>query len=523
MTQQLYNVSGDQEIILDHADALKFNPRNNTKEIKQLFTDISQQGLNGKTKHKENTYNDFDHELLLPQLLSTEGPRILDGDLNSDGKLDFILLGAHEDEDKIFHQTESGSFQLTNSPTLIQDKEYESTCGSILDLNRDGHNDIIIGSGGNEYGRGKKVFQLRVYINNGKGKFVKEERANEEVFGNFSTIVASDIDGDNDQDLFVGARLVPGNYGIPPKKFLLRNDNGKFTDITTENISGIGMVTDAHFSDIDQDGDEDLIVVGDWMAIQIFNNEKGKFVNAGQIDASNGRWNRISAADLDQDGDIDFVLGNQGLNSKLKADKTHPVKMHVNDFDNNGKTEFIINWYPPGDDLPYPFATKPEITSQLPLLRKQILKYDDYAKLSYNELFPTEVIKNSIEYKSNNHNSSILWNESDGMKLQALPIRAQLSPIFAIECFDFDKDGDIDIWLGGNQYGLKPQIGRQDASRGLLLRNQGRKNFEVVSSNESGFNIYGEIRDVKFIETNDKRMLLVARNNEDALLYQLNQ
>jgi hypothetical protein len=330
---------------------------------------------------------------------------------------------------------------------------------------------------------------------------------------------ADDIDGDGDLDMFVGARNVPGNYGLPPRSYLLINDNGTWNDIAPPALGNVGMVTDASWTDIDTDGDKDLVVVGDWMAISIFKNESGLIQNPITIPNSHGWWNKIKAADLDGDGDQDLIVGNWGLNSKFKAAAERPLTMYVSDFDNNGKSECLINWYPPLESNAYPFATKQEITSQLPGLKKQILRYEYYSSKTYDSLFSPGVRSKALRYETNYLQSAILWNNNGSFDLVALPIEAQFSPVFGIVADDLDEDGKTDIWLGGNFYALKPQVGRMNASKGVFLKGNGGKSFTYVSPQESGIKVEGEVRDAGIILVNGSKHLIVGRNNASILVF----
>ena len=361
------------------------------------------------------------------------------------------------------------------------------------------------------------------FRNDGKGNLTMENEALPPIIGNFACIEASDFDGDGFVDLFFGARAVPGNYGLPPRSFLLANEGGKWRDASLESLAGIGMVTDATWTDIDNDQDEDLVVVGDWMEIHIFRNDHGNLNLYTRVNNTHGWWRSVEAADLDHDGDQDLVVGNWGLNSKFTASPTRPLTMFVNDFDLNGKSEFIINWFSPLDDKPYPFATKMDLMSQLPHLRKQNLKYEEYAKQNYESLFPAEVRSNAISYTANNLQSGILWNDEGQFNFEALPKEAQVSPVYGIALNDFNRDGHLDIWLGGNFYGLKPQVGRQDASRGVYYSGLGGRNFKHIPNIESGIFVKGEVRDAKVLDVNGEQMLLIARNNESLLAYRFNQ
>jgi hypothetical protein len=256
------------------------------------------------------------------------------------------------------------------------------------------------------------------------------------------------------------------------------------------------------------------------MAIHIFKNDNGMLQDPIIIPDSNGWWNRIEAADLDHDGDQDFVMGNWGLNSKFKASPERPLTMYVNDFDNNGKSECIINWYPPLDSIAYPFPTKPELTSQLPGLKKQILKYEDYGNKTYESLFSPEIRSTALRYEANYLQSAILWNNNGSFELEALPAEAQFSPVFGIVANDLDEDGIMDIWLGGNFYALKPQVGRQNASKGVYLKGNGGKSFSYISPGQSGIRVEGEVRDAGVIQINGSKHLIVGRNNASVLLFE---
>ncbi|GJM29795.1 MAG: hypothetical protein DHS20C17_24300 [Cyclobacteriaceae bacterium] len=518
-TEILQNVTADQTIILRYKDAtttLDANP----KSPKPLYQQTS---LPSTAKHTENRYNDFDREILLSQMLSTEGPRLISGDVNNDQKEDFVLLGASGDPDKLFLQTASGNFTLKSSSALSRDSEFESTCGALFDQDGDGDMDLMIGSGGNEIEKDRKFFQLRLYKNDGKGNFTSDQQSLPQVIGNFSTLEPQDYDQDGAVDVFLGARSVPGNYGLPPRSYLLRNVNGTFIDKAPESIGNIGMVTDAVWTDLNGDSDPDLVIVGDWMAVNVFLNDNGKLQHSTVIPSSSGWWTRVEQADLDDDGDMDLVLGNWGLNTKFKASPEKPLTMFVNDFDQNGKSEFILNWYPPGDQTAYPFASKMDLTGQLPGLRKSILKYEDYAYKTYDSLFHQEIRDRSIAYSSERLESSVLWNNGDGSyKLSALPIEAQVSPVYGIVVEDLDDDGHQDIWMGGNFYALKPQVGRCDASRGVFLKGSGNGSFEYLEPKSAGIFVPGEVRDAKVFDTQSGKKLLVARNNDTILQFKRN-
>ena len=517
--QVLVNIKPDQTIILNYSQAFEVEIFTEKKPAPE-FEEISQQVIRGDARHYENLYNDFNQEVLLTNMLSTEGPRLVIGDVNNDKLDDFILLGAAGDPDKMFIQKADGTFSFKTNTSFTKDAGFESTCGALLDQDGDGDLDLMIGSGGNDVHVDQLNYIVRLYKNDGRGNFSGDPYHIPPVLGNFSTIETEDFDKDGKTEIFLGARTIPGNYGLPPQSYLLKNENGNWIDIAPPSLGNIGMVTDAVWADVDSDSDKDLVVVGDWMATKIFKNEHGILRDPIVIPESNGWWQRIEASDLDKDGDIDFILGNWGLNTKFKASPTRPITMFVNDFDNNGKSEFIINWYPPLDSQAYPFAQKEELVAQMPGLRQTILTYKDYGNKTYDSLFKPEVREKSIPYKVNYLESAVLWNEGNSYSLAALPLEAQVSPVFCIVADDLDGDGNPDIWLGGNFYSLKPQVGRHDASRGVFLKGGLNKSFIYQPQQHDGLYVEGEVRDAAIISSKQSKRLIVARNNAKVLLFQ---
>lgn len=522
--QVLTNVQANQTITLKHRDAKDQFSTTNEKPA-PLFQENTANVLKSVPKHTENRYNDFDHERLLPRMLSTQGPCIIKGDVNGDGLEDFLLAGATNDPDKLFLQQGNGWVPAGDNWLALAeaDKGQETTCGAIFDLDGDGDKDILLGAGGNEYQKGINNFLLRYYENDGKGNFHKAVAKTPPAAGNFSCILPEDFDGDGDLDLFIGASVVPGNYGLVPRSFLLKNEGaGIYRDISTQEIGALGMVTDAVWSDVDQDKDKDLVVVGDWLPLIIFENQNGeiKLGSKQTFEPYAGWWTAIEAADLDGDGDDDYILGNWGLNSKFTASPERPLSMYVKDFDNNGKTEFILNWYAPADETPYPFAPKMEITAQMPHLKKKNLKFEDYANKTYEGLFSEEERKDALPYRVTHLESCILWTEPSGPRLEALPTQAQAAPLFAIVAEDMDNDGLKDLWLGGNFYALKPQVGRHNSTKGIFLKGDGKGHFEYIHHSRTGLEVPGEIRDAKIFTVGGKSGVLVARNNAEAVFFQ---
>ena len=519
--QVLEQVQTNQVVKLRYADANK-TWQKSVHPPARIFTKIQDDSFHEISKHVENHLNDFQYEKLVHRLISTEGPKIIKGDVNGDKLEDIVLLGASDDPNKLFIQRNSGSLMYRSIHSFEADKSLEGTCGALFDFDGDGDLDLLVGHGGNDFNKGRSNFAMRLYENDGKGGFTLNIMSTPQVSGNFSCVKPYDFDSDGDEDLFIGARAVPGHYGLVPSSFLLLNNgDGMWQNITTEEFGRLGMVTDAVWSDVDNDEDHDLVVVGDWMPITVFENLPGSMKKKGIVPDSFGWWSAIKAKDLDEDGDDDYVLGNWGLNSKFMATAERPMKMYIKDFDRNGKIEQLLEWFPIADDIAYTFATKEHLVAQIPHLNQQIEKYADYGKSTYSDLFTSEQRQGAVELTTINLETSILWKEDNSYRLQALPKEAQIAPVYGIEIADVDADGIEDILLFGNFYGLKPEGGRLDASRGVLLRGHSDRKFEAVSSVESGLFVKGEVRDAVLVENMNGKTLIIARNNLPALQYKL--
>lgn len=521
--QMLRGIAADQTLMLQHAKANDIFQPENALNKADIFEEITQGALNSDLRHTENDFNDFNHERLLLHKLSTEGPKIITGDVNGDGLDDFVLGGAFGDPDKLLIQTMDGRFERVFQEAFVQDSIYETTAGALLDADSDGDLDLLLASGGNEFARGMDAHYLRYYENDGQGNFARVLHRTPSAVGNFSVILAQDFDQDGDADIFLGGRSVPGNFGLVPRSYLFRNSEEGWEEMAPESLGGVGMVTDAVWSDFNADGKLDLLVVGEWMPIMVYIN-RGTSLEEGQaLPGTEGWWNTIEAADLNKDGVEEYVLGNWGLNSKFTASAEKPLQLYVSDFDGNGKSEFVVNWYPPAEAQSFPFAAKSDLASQMPILKKKAVTHEEYARHTYESLFTEEQRAKAKAYRVTTLETSVLWHNGDKLSLEALPVAAQVAPVHSIVVDDLDGDGFRDLLLMGNCYGLKPEVGMQTANNGVFLRGDGCGGWKPLGHRATGLRVTGEVRDAKILPTATGRVLLIGRNNDSALMYQLLQ
>ena len=518
--QVVRSVQSNQELIIYQENSEAYAEVKRTDSV--LFKEVNIEEAGILFSHTENSYNDYKNDILLPKMLSTLGPTISIGDLNGDNLEDFFIGGAHNSPGEVYFQNKSGNFTRSDQKTFETDKVNEDIGTLFFDADSDGDLDLYIVSGGNEFQPDDQALQDRLYINNGKGIFKKGSENLPSLLSSGSVVKTADFDGDGDLDLFVGGRVIPGAYPLSPNSYLLENDgNGFFKDVTdllAPELKTIGMVTDALWTDYDNNGTPDLILVGEWMPVTIFTNSSGnlkKELNQenGLVN-SEGWWSSISQADFDNDGDMDYVLGNHGLNSQLKTSSEFPVHLIAKDFDNNGSIDPILCKFENGKK--YPVFSKDDMQSQLVMLKSRFVKYSDYASKTIEDIFSDEELEGIISFKAATFSSSYMENLGLGkFNLTPLPLDTQLSPIYSIKSGDYNGDGNIDILLGGNFTKSRVKFGHYDAIRGVFLAGDGKGNFIPINVNESGIMISGEIRDIKHIKTvTDSDYLIFSRNNE---------
>jgi hypothetical protein len=469
--------------------------------------------------HKENDYIDFDFEGLISNELSKEGPALAVADINGDGIDDVFIGGAKGSAGKIYINKGNDSFVLIKQVDLDSDANYEDTAASFFDVDNDGDLDLLVGSGGNE-----KADQLnyinRLYINDGRGVFVKSKNTVPTTNSNVSVVAPCDFDNDGDIDVFIGSRSVPGVYGIDPKHLLLENDGkGNFSNSTDKKafkLNSVGLVTDAIWEDIDNDSKKDLILVGEWMAPIILKNTGRRLSEyKSNLSGYTGFWNAVSCVDINNDGKKDLILGNKGTNTTYKASKENPMRLFVNDFDNNGTIEQIATRFIDGKDMP--LNLKQDIAKQIPMIKKKNLSYADYAKKSFQELFLKEIIDNSIVKTAVMQESIVAINKGNGkFEIQLLPKEVQFSSVNTICPIDINNDGYIDLVLGGNQYEFKPQFTRLDSNFGSVLLGSKNGVFTWINYSESGFFLKGEVKHIRAIFDKSKSKSVIAVINNQA-------
>ncbi|WP_290712375.1 VCBS repeat-containing protein [Flavihumibacter sp. CACIAM 22H1] len=481
-------------------------------------------------RHKENDFIDFKDETLLPYMLSRMGPALATADVNGDG-LDDVFIGAPVGQSSVLYlQKTPGRFELLQGP-WSQEPEVEEVQAAFFDADGDGDPDLYIVSGGNEYGAASPEYQDRLYINDGKGIFHKATDALPSMLSPKQGLAIADFDKDGDLDIWVGGMYEPGSFPLAARSWLLRNDsqNGavRFTDITAEYpfLLKPGANTAAVWADINSDGFPELILAGDWMRIQLIENNKGKLVPGTATLPGNltGWWRSITADDLDGDGDIDFILGNAGINLQFKASEKEPVELFATDIDQNGTLDPLLTYYIGGKS--YPAASRDELLEQVVPLRKKFVYYKNYADVTVDEIIPAARRKNMQHLLVNNLSSGILWNEGkQPWKFDPLPLAAQVSSLQAALVVDWNKDGKKDIYLGGNFEAYRVQIGQSDASYGLLLQGAGNRLFEAISPMHTGVFLNGDVRQMKWLnKTAGQALLLVAPNNGPVQVIKINQ
>lgn len=498
------------------------------KPLHQLFKDITAEaGLNHR--HIENEYDDFKKERLLPHKMSQIGPALAVGDVNGDGLEDFFIGGAKDYAAELYFQQDNGVFSPSGSSIWQQEKEYEDVDAIFFDADNDGDLDLYVASGGNEFEANSPLLQDRLYLNDGEKQFVKNKKLLPEMPTSTGCVKPFDFDQDGDEDLFVGGRLVPGKYPFPANSYLLQNDGGLFRDITKEvapELAKPGLVTDALWTDFDQDGQTDLMLVGEWMPITLFKNQNGQFspFAVDQFAHSTGWWSSINGADLNGDGDTDYLLGNLGLNYKYHASEDAPFEIYCQDFDENGSLDIVLGYYNQGEL--FPLRGRECSSNQMPFLKEKFPDYHTFGSASLEEVYGAAKLKKALHLQAQVFASVILDNRGKGIfEIHKLPNQAQISSVNSSILQDLDGDGVTDVLLAGNLYQSEVETPRNDASVGLFLQNDGKGRFNPMAPFDSGLYLDKDVKKLALIRlgkmSSKSTAFLVGNNNDQLQLIRL--
>lgn len=465
-----------------------------TAPLAPMFVDGSGSGL--VVKHSELAYDDFQHQPLLPNKLSQLGPGIAWGDVNGDGLEDCFLGGATGGSSKIYMQTENGQFQASQS--LSDSPSFEDMGAVFFDIDQDNDLDLYVASGGYERAEQSPYLKDRLYLNDGSGAFdLAPEGQIPELAVPSSSVSAADYDRDGDLDLFVGTRFRPHQWPLPASSRLLRNDDGTLVDVSKEvagALQDIGLVTGSVWSDVDQDGWIDLLVALEWGPVKVLKNEQGSFRDvteeAGLADAK-GWWNSISSGDIDNDGDIDFVAMNFGLNTKYHGDQEHPVVLFASDFDGSGTLDLVEAEYE--GDICYPIRGRSCSSHAMPFLKEKFPTYHEFALADVGQIYSDDSLEESIKFSASELQSVLLLNDGKGhFEVQPLPRWVQISPGFGTALQDFNGDGNLDLCIAQNFMQPQPETGQMDGGLGLLCLGDGTGQFNPQLPRQSGISVPGQ-------------------------------
>jgi hypothetical protein len=520
-SQEMKNIKANQSIVLDYKNATE-NSINNLVES-TMFSDKTEMLLDVPFKHEENSFNDYDKQVLLPHKLSQFGPAIAVGDINGDELEDFFIGGASGQAGAIYLQTNEGKFILNAQPAFTIDIKSEDVDARFIDVEGDGDLDLYVVSGGNAFAKDSRQYQDRIYINNDSGTFTKGQGILPELLASGSCVESGDYDNDGDMDLFVGGRHTPWEYPETPNSYLLENQEGKFIDVTEEvipELKNIGMVTSAVWVDLNKDAHPELIVAGEWMPIRCFDNSGGSFnenSNSLGLSDSEGWWNCIEAADLDGDGDQDIIAGNLGLNYKYKASPLEPFHLYSTDFDENGQRDIVLAAFNKGNL--FPVRGRQCSSEQIPDIKEKFDSYDAFGKSTLSQIYG-DSLQSSDHFKVNTFASVILKNEGNQFSVNKLPPEAQFAPVNGIIIEDFNRDNKLDVLLAGNLFVSEVETGRADAGKGLLLIGGDDGQYEAIPSRNSGFWADQDVKKLRMIKSADgSKLILVANNNDELKIF----
>jgi hypothetical protein len=512
-TQLLAQVKTNQTLVISPQDEKDFVGNKLVDPLKPIFEQVDQRKLGITFEHKEDPYTDFDRLKLLPYQQSDRGPATAIGDINNDGLLDIYFGGSKAIPGQFFLKSDSG-YTRTFISSILKDSIKEDVDAVIEDFNGDGKKDLFVGTGGADFYNKSKPL-LDSYYAADDSSFSLQEIA--DYYENASCVKSFDFDQDGDMDLFVGNESVSNDFGKAPKSYLLMNVKGRLAPVQKDLFENLGMVTDVVWDDYNQDGQVDLVIVGEWMEPTFLKNNKGSFEKDIVLSEElNGLWQSIAAFDINEDGRTDYILGNWGLNSKFKASQSRPMKMYYSDFDENSKSETIVTIEKGGNY--YPLDGLDVMASQMASLRKKYISYESFAGQHIEQLFSSKQLGKAIVYEVHQLASGYLKNVNGKFEFVQLPLALQISPIMAQLVFDFDGDGKQEVLLGGNYFGVQPFHGRYGSFSGAVIKNE----QEVLDGKRIGLNLFNQsVRHFNLIPVRNENYLLVTINNGPAQVYKL--
>ncbi len=525
--QVLANVPTNQQLTVRYEDAVAKAP--STTPQQPLFKALTPQETGVDYIHRENPYNDFKFEVLLPHKMSQFGPGIAVGTLDNTHPA-FYVGGATYQAGSLYTWTADGNYQLLSTTVFETDKAQEDIDALFFDANGDGFQDLYVVSGGNEVAKDSPALQDRLYLNDQQGNLVKAPDALPEMLSSGSRVKAFDYDQDGDLDLFVGGRLVPKSYPLPASSYILRNDSKDgtvvFTDVTATvapDLDAIGMVTDAAWTDINKDGQIDLVLVGEWMPVTVLINEQQRFSNqtaAYGLSNTVGWWNTVAADDIDADGDPDLIVGNLGLNYKYQATTDATFDVYAGDYDENGSLDIVLGYY--FDGTQFPVRGRQCSSEQIPGIKKQYDNYDSFAAASLEEVYTDQKLANSlVHYQVQTFASTYFENlGNQQFNPAALPRAVQTSSMNKIIVADYDQDGHKDLLVAGNLMVSEVETTRNDASFGQYLRGDGTGHFTPVPYTQSGFMAPKDVKDMELLTTPTATHVIIANNNAEVTILQ---